>query len=369
MRKGLIIGIALIIAGFLLNSYAFTLAEEIRNPFFDALANFLSSITGYVVVLIPTAYFLIKDRKKLPGFYISIIAAVSVSYALKSIIGIARPFQQQLIPFTQLDDYSMPSTHTSVAFAPLNSFSDFIMRNSWLVFGALVGLSRVYLGVHRLSDVITGAVLGYALGIYFSENSKFDIKKNLFEIKRQAFHLALGLAMGYLFYKGYLTPAIILLLLVIGLVLSFASKKTELPVICWFLDTFERTDERKKFPGKGALMMVAGILITTVLFPKDIALASIMILSLGDSFSHIIGRFFGRTKHPFSIKLIEGTMAGITAGFLGAMLFVGVKEALAAASISMIAETFCQKIGKLEIDDNLVVPIVAGITITLMRLI
>jgi undecaprenyl-diphosphatase len=35
----------------------------------------------------------------------------------------------------------------------------------WVVFASLVGLSRVYFGLHFMSDVIAGALIGYLIGM------------------------------------------------------------------------------------------------------------------------------------------------------------------------------------------------------------
>ena len=38
-------------------------------------------------------------------------------------------------------------------------------RYIWLIFALLVGFSRAYFGVHYLSDVFTGAIIGYLIGL------------------------------------------------------------------------------------------------------------------------------------------------------------------------------------------------------------
>ena len=38
-------------------------------------------------------------------------------------------------------------------------------RYIWLAFAILIGLSRAYFGVHYLSDVFSGAIIGYLIGL------------------------------------------------------------------------------------------------------------------------------------------------------------------------------------------------------------
>jgi len=62
-------------------------------------------------------------------------------------------------------DYSMPSGHAATAFgaAVAAGFVHPRLRPPLLVLAALVALSRVWLGVHYLSDVLVGAAVGTAV--------------------------------------------------------------------------------------------------------------------------------------------------------------------------------------------------------------
>ena len=99
-------------------------------------------------------------------------------------------------------------------------------------------------------------------------------------------------------------------------------------------------------------------------------MASIMVLALGDSISHLYGLHYGKTKHPFSkTKFLEGTIAGIIFGFIGAFVFLPWWEALLASLAAMIVEAIEIKIGTQQVDDNLIVPFVAGAVVWIVRLI
>ncbi|MBI2134331.1 phosphatase PAP2 family protein [Candidatus Woesearchaeota archaeon] len=367
MRKKIIIGLVLILASFLLNDRAKSLASTIRSPFLDTTAEIVSSLMIIAVFLIPSIHLFSRNRKLMPALYISLAVSIIASYSLKLLLRIERPFEQKTIPFTNLDDYSFPSTHSTLAFAPL-SFLKGTANTAWMIFGFVVIASRIYLGLHRMSDTVAGAVLGYIIGSFFLDNSRFDLKKDMLEVKRQTFHLIAGLSIVFLIYKGYLNQPIMIMVLLAAIIISRASIRTDIPIICWFLDNFERKEERKIFPGKGAILMILGAFIALVFFPLKIALASIAILALSDSFSHIVGRFFGRTRQPFSTKLIEGTIAGISAGFLGAVFFVGANQALIGSTLAMAAETIGMRINGIEIDDNIMIPIIAGLSMWLLTI-
>lgn len=186
------------------------------------------------------------------------------------------------------------------------------------------------------------------------------------ELRRQLIHIAVGFAAVFLIAKDIVGWNFFLLVLLTGIVLSFLSLKKRLPLVSWFLENFER---KNTFPGKGALFLVGGILLSVVLFEKDIALAAIMIVTFGDSASHLSGKFFGKVKHPLNkYKFLEGTLLGFAAALAGAVFFVGWQEAVIAAGIAMLVESFELKLRDRAVDDNIVIPLVAGAVITVMRL-
>ena len=191
------------------------------------------------------------------------------------------------------------------------------------------------------------------------------------ETGRQIMHLAIGLATVLLVYYEILQPLTLFLLIVAGVLTSIVSKRVRLPFFSFFLDHFEREEVRKTFPGKGMIFFFMGVLLVIKLFSKDIALASIMVLSLGDSVSHLFGERFGKTKNIFngkSRKLLEGTIAGALAGGIGAVLFVPFPEAFLGSLGAMIAEVIKIDLNEHTLDDNLIVPLAAGTIMLLVRL-
>ena len=193
---------------------------------------------------------------------------------------------------------------------------------------------------------------------------------NQFEWNRQLLHIFLGIAVVGLLLYDFIDKKIILIIIIIGLILSFLSRKIRIPVIYELLEKFERTEDLKNFPGKEIIFYLIGAYISLIFFSKDIAMASIMVLALGDSVSHLYGLHFGKIKQPFSkTKFLEGTIAGFVAGFIGALVFLPWLEAVLASLAAMIIEAIELKIGTEQVDDNLIVPFVAGAVVWLVRLI
>lgn len=193
---------------------------------------------------------------------------------------------------------------------------------------------------------------------------------NRFEWNRQLFHILLGIAIVTLLLYDFIDKKIILIIIVLGLILSYLSRKIRIPIIYNLLEIFERKEDIAKFPGKGIIFYFIGVYIALLLFPKDIAMASILVLALGDSVSHLYGLHYGKIKYPFSkAKFLEGTIAGFVAGFIGALVFLPWHEAALASLAAMIVEAIEIKIGTGQVDDNLIVPFVAGAVVWVVRLV
>jgi len=103
-------------------------------------------------------------------------------------------------------------------------------------------------------------------------------------------------------------------------------------------------------------------------FPLDIAMPAILVLAFADSIGHLFGIKFGKIPHPFiSTKFLEGWFVGFIAGFIGAFIFVPWPQAIAASFFAMLVEGIEVKIGAEEVDDNLIIPLVAAIAIFAVR--
>lgn len=189
------------------------------------------------------------------------------------------------------------------------------------------------------------------------------------EIKRKLLHISMGIIIVLLLLYGLIGKMHIFFLVIVSIVISFLSKKHRITLVDKFMQNFERDQNLKKFPGKGVIFYLIGIYLVLSFFPMDIALAAILILTFADSISHLFGIRFGRTRHPFvSTKFLEGWFAGLIAGFVAALVFVPWYEALAASFFAMLVEGIEIKTGKEEeIDDNVLIPLVAAIAIWAVR--
>lgn len=189
------------------------------------------------------------------------------------------------------------------------------------------------------------------------------------EIKRQPFHILLGLVLIALINNDLLNPAWLGVAIIFAILGSVYVRKTKPRFFYGILEHIERPNALENFPGKGFIFFLFGTMMVTMLFEKDIAMAAVMVLSFGDSFSRLIGPF-GRIKHPFNdTRFLEGVMAGFVAAALAAMLFVKPAEAIAASFFAMVIEGLDMKMMGYKIDDNVVIPVLAGAVIWLIRLV
>lgn len=187
------------------------------------------------------------------------------------------------------------------------------------------------------------------------------------ECKRQLFHAIAGILIVVFFYYHILSLWLFFIVIITAIIIYRMWEEGHQRLLDWFMKNFERNKAEK---GIGALWYVFGCFFTLLLFPKNSALAALMILALGDSVSHFFGQFYGRIPHPLNKKKnVEGTLLGILTGFAGAALFVAPLHAFIAAFIAMNVEVVEWKIGLWKLNDNFVIPMVAGFVLFLLAVI
>jgi dolichol kinase len=119
--------------------------------------------------------------------------------------------------------------------------------------------------------------------------------------------------------------------------------------------------EKEKNKPTASVFYMFAALVTILLFRKEAAACSLLILCVSDPLSSIVGRRLGR--HPLFGKSIEGTLAFFGSSLIILMLFsVGPLVAISVAFIATLTELFTPGF----LDDNLTIPIVTGSALTIL---
>jgi undecaprenyl-diphosphatase len=150
--------------------FASIIRAEILTEFFLGI-ELISSTIILILVFVFIAIFV--KRIRVPIVF-SIGATVLIGFLLKILVQRQRPYQEiisvaasRLIEESHnIWNFSFPSVHAILAFAVLPIISKEFpkLKISLLILAILICLSRVYLGVHYLSDVLVGASIGYIIG-------------------------------------------------------------------------------------------------------------------------------------------------------------------------------------------------------------
>ena len=106
----------------------------------------------------------------------------------------------------------------------------------------------------------------------------------------------------------------------------------------------------------GASWIFISSALTIAIFPKEIAVLSLVYMSLGDTIAGLVGRKFGKVK--FYNKTIEGTLAGLIVCLLSGYL-IQLTLPLIVVFSGAFAAMFIELL-PISIDDNLSVPLFAG---------
>lgn len=344
----------------------------------------------FALILFAVALFEKKLTKQLVLVGLAFAVSLEVSYIIKEIFTVPRPYETwDTIPLKFAEGFSFPSMHTAFIFSALPFFGKSAGNGEegrlgrrwwfgWFTLAVMVALSRVYVGVHYVSDVVAGAGLGYAVGwgLWTLEERHHVarwVMENLqdrFEVRRQAAHALIGLLILTLYYLNLISSGVVLTVLVAGGILCVAAGRWKVWGLDKILEYFERPSTGRgagAFPGRGSFFMVLGCLLAMLLFEKPVALAAIAIMALGDSVTNVFGRYFGEVRLPYNHrKTLDGALAGVMVATLGAFFFVPFHVALAASVVAIFVETLDLKLWFIELDDNILVPLVAGVVMVIL---
>jgi len=144
-------------------------AQTFANPALTAFFRFLSVLgTEYVyLLLIPVVYWCVDHRKGLRLGIFVIVSAVLNAW-LKVLFMQPRPYDlDPTVGMARETSYGLPSGHSQISATFWGVAAPWI-RRPWglaaaLLLPLLIGLSRIYLGVHFPTDVFLGWALGGAL--------------------------------------------------------------------------------------------------------------------------------------------------------------------------------------------------------------
>ncbi len=174
----IILAIISVFASLYFDSQIVKYISFLRNSILDGFFLLITLISSEIIIFfVLTALFLWTENKRRWIFplWASLGISAIISFILKITVQRLRPFQSgivSLLPKLQeasfsIWNFSFPSFQTMLAFCAIpilyEQFPKF--RKAWIGIAVLVGFSRVYFGLHFMSDVISGALIGYLIGM------------------------------------------------------------------------------------------------------------------------------------------------------------------------------------------------------------
>jgi diacylglycerol kinase (CTP) len=195
--------------------------------------------------------------------------------------------------------------------------------------------------------------------------------RNDLHLARKAWHCSMGLFMAFVYLIG--TPKVICVLLLLGalaFVLTAEHARLRFPKVNeWAIKAMGpimRKNEVNKV--SGTPFYIGSVLLAVMIFPKSVAILSILFLAIGDPISSVFGITYGDLGPRFSNgKSLIGTAAGMgvcclitfiyfaaTGNSIGASALIALAGGIAGGGAEMIP---------LEIDDNFSIPLVSGLAL------
>ena len=149
------------------------IAQYVRNDLLTPILTLLTHLCDHGELWLTLALLLLlRPRTRRCGAAVLLAMALGLVLGnglLKHLLARPRPFTTypDLIPLVQIGGYSCPSGHSLSSFTAATAIFCFYKKPgaAALLLAALIGFTRLYVGVHYLTDVLFGAVIGIILGL------------------------------------------------------------------------------------------------------------------------------------------------------------------------------------------------------------
>ena len=167
----------------------------LRTGFLDEFFLGITFASSEIIIFFfLTSLFLWSERKRKWIFplWVSLFFSVAISFLLKISVQRMRPFQigiTETLPILISEsfttwNYSFPSFQSMLVFCAIPILDKEFpkLKYFWISFAILVAFSRIYFGLHFMSDVIAGGLIGYLIGMIvmkLEKENKFG--KNVYE--------------------------------------------------------------------------------------------------------------------------------------------------------------------------------------------
>lgn len=152
------------------------IADSLRTPILDKIMVLYTSLGngGWIFILLGVALLFFKSTRKAGASSLTamVLGLLVTNLTLKPLVSRLRPWVVMdgfVTLVTSSDMNSFPSGHTCAAFA-FGVALCAALPQKWakaaaLIAAALMGFSRLYVGVHFPTDVLVGAVVGTVCGL------------------------------------------------------------------------------------------------------------------------------------------------------------------------------------------------------------